>query len=90
MPLSLTVARVDRTPTGGFNLVAPDGSGKEFADLAALQAFAADNAITPDNLWAIAIAHWLTKSPDASDDSKIEGKSFDYDPAQNLAVVQVS
>lgn len=89
--VSLTVDRVDRTPTGGFTVLCNGGNFvKEFATLAELQQYA-DAANLPDveMLARTAMAHWLTQSADAADDSKIEGKQFTFDPAQNLAILQV-
>src|SRR5690242_14117707 len=84
MPLSLTIDRVDRTPTGGFAIQCNGGNfNKEFASVAELLDFTTD-IMDEDRLARIAFAHWLTKSADASDDSLIEGVTFEFDPAQNL------
>ena len=88
-PVTLTIARVDRTPTGGFEIYDPSGNGRSFADLAELQSFAGQD-MDPSVMWQIALSHWLGKSANASDDSLIEGKAFVFDTAQNLAILQVS
>lgn len=89
MALSMTVDRVDY-PAGGIEVSFNNGNFvKSFANLAELQTYVQDD-MTEENLARIALAHWLTKSADASDDSIFEGKTFDYDPAQNLAIIQRS
>jgi hypothetical protein len=88
--ITLTLDRVDYPPGGGISVQFNGGNlNKEFANLADLQGQIGD-AMDVERLALIMLAHWLTKSLDASDDSLIEGATFEYDPAQNLAIIQKS
>jgi len=68
-----------------------DGTGREFASVAEMIAFAdVSESITTEVLAKVACGWWLQRSPTAADDSLIEGKIFKFDVAQDAAVLGVS
>lgn len=89
MPLTKIVDKVNRTPTGGIAIQYSDGSGRSFTDVAEMIDFAAE-PVSSETLDRIIVDRFLKRSPDASDDNVIEGKTFTYDANQNTAIIEMS
>lgn len=89
MSLVKTITRVDRSTAGAIIMQDSSGSTREFATLTEMQDFAAD-AMDDTALFRIAVAYWLQRSADASNDNVIEGKVFTFDVAQNAAILEVA
>jgi hypothetical protein len=89
MAQSLTLTRIDYPAGGGVRFMYSNGSSRDFVDAAEARQFA-DDLDTTLVLEKAAVGKALDLSPDLSDDSEIEGKTFTYDPRQNLAILGVS